>query len=707
MTTLRTLPVLLSIVLGGCCTSPTPAPVTGHLAGGGRVAFVQLDLDVSGTPTPTWHALVTQAQRGELAVIDLESHAFVDSDERVPGVTFVRVGAGPNDIVVSGSRAYVSCFGGGDSSQGEITVLDTATLRGPTANDDAVRPSPIQTLGGRPSAMVLRTAGGLDSLVVALGETGEVAEVDPMTGAVVQRIAVGAPPGDPCNPLGEPSAPVGLALAPDGQTLYVGDAGQACLSVVDLAARTHTLIAVGGTTGRVAVSPDQRWVYAVDRDHGGVRVVDLTTGALVSPGPAADDPLLANPELAASPDLLDVPGVALDVAFVELTNGAAACGPSGDTERCPNGGTCVASARGDVCWHARGLNGLFALVPSSYGNVYVVNVRDDDDTAWRISRNLPHHIRNDTDPPVEPALDGDPVLYTAGGTPIELSGAFPHPTPIGVALGYFAIDQDWRVIYQGNVTGQSAAGQLVAPGELHDITSSFCRLWIEPNDVLIVDDPPPVATPPEISGDACNGFDCAVYGDLTSGPPDTRRIPITAVSDDLDGTGQFFGRLGLAPLAPCLERCYPQALRYHVRAPDGQWIVSGQAVGSGRALGLLRPAAPPFVPGAPCPTNTDPLFRFRAAEDVWFANPFIGFELVAAGTAPAETGFTWKLVTKGAVVPQGFGGGVLPRAVAFLGALPAADGQLFIVDSVDGSLGAGSGLVQWDVVGWTVVRNYD
>ncbi|MFT3922457.1 MAG: hypothetical protein QM778_07985 [Myxococcales bacterium] len=53
-----------------------------------------------GTTQPALHALVTQSVRGEVAAVDLPAGRVLDSDQQIPGYTFVDVGGQPTTVVV-------------------------------------------------------------------------------------------------------------------------------------------------------------------------------------------------------------------------------------------------------------------------------------------------------------------------------------------------------------------------------------------------------------------------------------------------------------------------------------------------------------------------------------------------------------------------------------------------------------------------------
>lgn len=125
-------------------------------------------------------ALVTQTATGELAAVRLtndpdgvEDRQFagpVDSDERLPGFTFMPVGEVPSAVIVrerDPKRAYVANRG-----SSTLSVIDLAALR----KGEGVIPETVAlTEGARPSSMVLTPDE--DALLVALPGLGQVARI--------------------------------------------------------------------------------------------------------------------------------------------------------------------------------------------------------------------------------------------------------------------------------------------------------------------------------------------------------------------------------------------------------------------------------------------------------------------------------------------------------------------------------------------------
>ena len=67
--------------------------------------------NTAGGPLPNHlYAVVTQTNRGQLAVVDLTAGAVVDEDRSTPGINFIPVGATPTDVTVTpdGQLTFVS-----------------------------------------------------------------------------------------------------------------------------------------------------------------------------------------------------------------------------------------------------------------------------------------------------------------------------------------------------------------------------------------------------------------------------------------------------------------------------------------------------------------------------------------------------------------------------------------------------------------------
>ncbi|MEM9074327.1 MAG: hypothetical protein AAGE52_37885, partial [Myxococcota bacterium] len=133
--------VLLSAALvTGCRQDPTIV-VPPSFERPGSVAFFCVDvtassivplaecdgLDGVSTETRALTALVAQTASGEVGSVDLRLDRVIDSDVRVPGFTFKRVGEGPTAVVVNpedSAVTYVATFG-----SRRVEYYDTADFR--------------------------------------------------------------------------------------------------------------------------------------------------------------------------------------------------------------------------------------------------------------------------------------------------------------------------------------------------------------------------------------------------------------------------------------------------------------------------------------------------------------------------------------------------------------------------------------------------
>ncbi len=152
------------------------------------VAFVCFDLSPEGTDVMAvpldncadeddarfaLHALVTQKGRGEVAAVDLAEDEVLDSDERVPGFTFVPVGELPVDVVVpraDPTRTYVADLGSMD-----VRVVQTRQFR---SRVSATEPVGIASIPMPVAPTDLALSPDEQTLVVALPDAGAIATID-------------------------------------------------------------------------------------------------------------------------------------------------------------------------------------------------------------------------------------------------------------------------------------------------------------------------------------------------------------------------------------------------------------------------------------------------------------------------------------------------------------------------------------------------
>lgn len=170
---------------------------------------LQIDVGSNTRTTPVnsalhMHALVTQETRGEVGAVDLIARTVLDSDQSLPGYTFVPVGELPNDIVVPPNDptcTYVASRGPVDGLHPGITILDTRRFRAGGSGGNRYPSYPAYRLPAAPSEMQLAPDGA--SLWVALDAIGVLARIP-----IVSTCQLGAI--DLVVPLSE-DVPVGTA----------------------------------------------------------------------------------------------------------------------------------------------------------------------------------------------------------------------------------------------------------------------------------------------------------------------------------------------------------------------------------------------------------------------------------------------------------------------------------------------------------------
>ncbi|MFO0680968.1 MAG: hypothetical protein U0234_02905 [Sandaracinus sp.] len=195
--------VLLTMVGLPACTSGIGAAAPRAMNRPVRVALACFDLTISTSPavrpladcalqvdvstntrtTPVntalhMHALVTQETRGEVGAVDLIARTVLDSDQSLPGYTFVPVGELPNDIVVPPTDptcTYVASRGPVDGLHPGITILDTRRFRAGGSGGNRYPSYPAYRLPAAPSQMELAPDGG--SLWIALDAIGVLVRV--------------------------------------------------------------------------------------------------------------------------------------------------------------------------------------------------------------------------------------------------------------------------------------------------------------------------------------------------------------------------------------------------------------------------------------------------------------------------------------------------------------------------------------------------
>lgn len=672
-------------------------------------------------PAPDLHlyALVTQSQRGELAVVDLTADTLLDVNPQVPGYTFHPVGELPTGVAVSpdGTRAYVACSG-----SHELAVFDVGTIARPEGRLD-----PIDLGAHAPFDVAVSD----DRVLVTVPDEGMLLSIDPATAEPTELLLTATPAdgggggggadagagdagaddagasdagdgdagaggddagaGDGGAPPVEEGAsrPWRMALDLEDARLYCANAGRAGVSVVDLDAFTELpALPIGTPTTSVAVSPRRlhgeagRFLYGVERNEGGVRVVDLETGALVDANHGSyqrDGETVPYDDSRHPGPAIQVPGVARAVEIFARTSA------------------------GDPAPEV--LDGMFAAILSSDGLLYLVDIEDDDAEARASGADevgyvfLPHHLRSlrrftaaDL-----PQLAGNPSVQVSSTQVIcgvdygfvahfDADGVAPPCDEAGQGI---QIEQDypwqstnetWTVTYEGTIPGTvRPRGNLEGTNEVLDRSADFCALGVQPGDRFALVTPATKATPET----ECGRED----GELS--------WPIAEVFRDHLVLAEPFG---LDPAACGLDAW----VDYRIRT-DGVWTVVGTESGflhdvvvdeDGRCVNAAD-ADPRRIARAPeCdPGDDDPACRFT--------NITMSFQMVRGvgdngRPLATELDTSWTFTTTNALDPLAIAVGSLPSAVRYL---PVRD-SLFVVDPVDG------GLVEVSVTSLARERSY-
>lgn len=160
--------------------------------------------------------LALSADGGRLFVADNGSGAMSAVDAAT-GKVLGTVATGPNPFTIGltadGRTAYVSNWG-----TKTVSAVDIATL--------TVRKT-IE-VGSHPTAIIRNPVTG--ELLVAVTDADKVIGIDPETDAITRTIELAPYQHAPVG-----SSPQGLAITPDGRTLYVANAGNNDVAVVNLA----------------------------------------------------------------------------------------------------------------------------------------------------------------------------------------------------------------------------------------------------------------------------------------------------------------------------------------------------------------------------------------------------------------------------------------------------------------------------------------
>jgi hypothetical protein len=375
--------------------------------------------DNSATPAGRFlFALVTQAERGEVATVNLAAStgtALIDNTGSIPGYTFIPVGALPSAIVTdvraAGTPSSVWVASAADRTVERFDA--TAVLRDPRATDPG-RAVVRLPMNGAPHDLALDTVNGRTLLYATVPDRGAISVfdvTDPLRPMDLGFTAVTVPGasgdggvdgGGADGGMGgqSPGHPAALAVDEESHRVYASDDRSNVIHVMegsplrevarlDAGAPTRALALTGWarrmSCAQEMMDPDHygraRYLYATHATTGAIVVVDATRGERVRPNllPAPNPerrPL--DPSLPLDRVALAIPAVSL-VAINSLEyRGVDAMGrvllPAG----CRASGGC----RGGTSAAPEQLHGVFVAAVLRDGRVAVIDV-DDYDAAAR------------------------------------------------------------------------------------------------------------------------------------------------------------------------------------------------------------------------------------------------------------------------------------------------------------------------------------
>jgi DNA-binding beta-propeller fold protein YncE len=218
------------------------------------VAFLLLPVFAAHVLAQQPRLLVAQKGEGSLGIIDPVAGKLIAS---VPegGFTVHELAASPD-----GRLAYAPIYGNSGVGQPgtdghEMIVVDLAAQKivGKVDFGHGVRPH--MPILGRDGLLYVTTE--LDKTITI---------IDPKTLKIVGAI-----------PTGQPESHM-LALSHDGRRGYTANVGPGTVSVLDIGARkTLAVIPISGNTQRIAITPNDKWVFTADQTAPRLAAIDTAT----------------------------------------------------------------------------------------------------------------------------------------------------------------------------------------------------------------------------------------------------------------------------------------------------------------------------------------------------------------------------------------------------------------------------------------------
>ncbi|MBN2529526.1 MAG: hypothetical protein JXR76_24270 [Deltaproteobacteria bacterium] len=421
-------------------------------------------------------AFVTQAEYGEVAVVNLEDYQIVDQEKRIPFNSFVPVGGRPVDIAASadGSRVYTANYGTSDISIVDVTtsvaggrllpaesvyvefppskIIIASDVGNQFASGDSTQDEfafVSQPAAGRVAVVQLKDrvetdANGL-TFTIPKGVLGWIRlDGGTLKDNVVDERPDGIAPSSMVASANMASLFVGGRLGRDDQSgsyiaeiqreIFIDRAldsfrtfGEARpLDPADIVIRLMDLQEY--TVRDMSIEPElERWMYISENERGGVVVLDLRSGELVEVNSwdfTRDQPYS-----------IEMPyGKAKKVKMVRFSESVAEDEKPGYLD----------------------FNGTFALVSTTSGLVYVIDVSVDDEMKDLISK--------------EYSNDGSGVAYSF------------YPHSLRTKADWFSDDDEAELLFPE----LTDTPRLYGDGEILDYDDPFVTL-LEPDTDTVVD----------------------------------------------------------------------------------------------------------------------------------------------------------------------------------------------------------------------------
>jgi DNA-binding beta-propeller fold protein YncE len=223
-------------------------------------ALPLLSLALLSTAIAAQQARLVVAEKGQ------QSLAIVDPVSGKVLASIAEGGVTGHEVIASadGRLAFVPIYGnsgvGKPGTDGRtLTVIDIASQKVVNSIDFGH--------GVRPHCPLIGPKDGLLYVTTELNQT--VTLIDPKTLKIVGYI-----------PTGQPESHM-LALSHDGKRGYTANVGPGTVSVIDIPGRkVLRIIPISKNTQRIAISPDDHWVFTADQTKPELVMIDTTTNAV-------------------------------------------------------------------------------------------------------------------------------------------------------------------------------------------------------------------------------------------------------------------------------------------------------------------------------------------------------------------------------------------------------------------------------------------